>query len=78
MRYTAYRRAIFPLSAVLLLGLWLVLAAGVEWIGDQIVRGTLPEWVPQFGTPAETILTYLLFESVLSYIVVPILVFTLG
>lgn len=51
---------------------------------DAVVSGAMmgstafPPWLPTFGTPGRTVLTYSLVVSALTYVLVPAAVFGLG
>lgn len=67
-------------GVALLVGAGYLLRAAIR---ELVVRGiersgTLPWWLPEFGTNGETVIAYLLFASLISYVAVPFLAFALG
>ena len=57
-----------------------VLRWAFEMTVHRVTEGTggFPWWLPEFGSVGRTVVTYSLAISVLSYLVVPTLVFALG
>lgn len=77
MKYIS--RPVVPIIALtFLIVASIAVQAGVEILADQIITTGLPWWVPTFGTIGETMLTYSLLASILSFVILPIAVFTLG
>ena len=68
-----------PIAGVAILiavGALAQLAVGV-WVGGPVNNG-LPNWLPQLDSLANTVFVYSILTDILSYVIVPILVFVLG
>ena len=79
MRYESH--LVRPLAglALLVVGGYALRTLVRAVVVSEIERtGALPWWLPEFGTAGETVVTYLLFVSLISYVVVPLLAFALG
>ena len=77
MRYRSHR-AVPVVGVVSLVAIALLAQLVVEWISRQIVATGHPEWLPHLGTAGETLYAYSALAAVISYCVVPVLIFTLG
>lgn len=67
-------------GVALLVAVPLVLRWSFEMAVETVTEGAggFPWWLPEFGSIGRTVVTYSLALSVLSYLVVPTLVFALG
>ena len=74
-----FRRAVPVVGVASLIGVALLAQFVVDWITQLVGSPSgYPVWLPHFGTVGQTVYAYSVLAAVISYLIVPILIFSLG
>ena len=74
-----FRRAVPVVGVASLIGVALLAQFVVDWITQLVGSSSgYPVWLPHFATAGQTIYVYSVLAAVVSYLIVPILIFSLG
>ena len=77
MRYGS-NRAVPVAGVASLIGIALLAQFLVDWLAQQAVASGFPAWIPHLGTVGQTVHAYSVLAAVVSYLIVPILIFSFG
>lgn len=77
MRYES-NRAVPVAGVASLIGIALLAQFLVDRLAQQTVASGLPAWIPRLDTIGQTVHAYSVLAAVVSYLVVPVLVFIFG
>ncbi|WP_435115100.1 hypothetical protein [Halolamina sp. C58] len=72
------RRLRYPLGLVALVVGIFALQGALDVVVQRVVESGFPAWLPTFGSPGQTVVTYTMLGSAYTYLLVPAAAFWLG